>query len=164
MLKLLLLLALVSVTWCQNHSSPITFTNPILKTQGADPWVIRHDGWYYMTLSTGTAITLLRSTLLTYVSPPNPWSCLRWDSPTCSFNVRGKVADSVQGRLLGEKALLTPCSDWNSAESKVVFAPAPGLNYSTDIWAPELHKLNGAWYIIFTADPRNDAPPPEVDM
>jgi GH43 family beta-xylosidase len=60
--------------------------------------------------------------------------------------------------------LLTSVSDWNTAESRTLFAPAPGLNYSTDIWAPELHNLNDAWYIIFTADPRNDSPPPEVDM
>jgi GH43 family beta-xylosidase len=55
-------------------------------------------------------------------------------------------------------------SDWNNAESRTIFTAAPGLNYSTDIWAPELHSLDDAWYLIFTADPRNDAPPPEVDM
>lgn len=31
-------------------------------------------------------------------------------------------------------------------------------------WAPELHHINDRWYIIFTADPNNDAPPPETDM
>ncbi|KAJ4303318.1 hypothetical protein N0V90_002211 [Kalmusia sp. IMI 367209] len=54
--------------------------------------------------------------------------------------------------------------DWETAESKVLFKPPPGLNYSTDIWAPELHNLNDTWYIIFTADPHNDSPPPEVEM
>lgn len=37
-----------------------TFTNPILET-GADPWVIKYDGYYYMTYTTATNITLLRS-------------------------------------------------------------------------------------------------------
>ena len=58
-------------------------------------------------------------------------------------------------------------SDWNDAESKLVLAPDPGLAYSTDIWAPELHKLQGFenhWYIIFTADPNYDNPSPEIDM
>jgi len=68
-----------------------------------------------------------------------------------------------QASLWKTCVLISP-SDWNAAESRTIFAPAPGLNYSTDIWAPELHNLSGSWYIIFTADPRNDAPPPEVDM
>jgi hypothetical protein len=67
MLQLLLTVALATVAWCQNHSSPNTFTNPVLDAGGADPWVIRHDGWYYMTLSTNDKITLLRSKVLTYV-------------------------------------------------------------------------------------------------
>jgi hypothetical protein len=25
--------------------------------------------------------------------------------------------------------------------------------YSTDLWAPELHKIDDKWYIIFTGDP-----------
>jgi GH43 family beta-xylosidase len=36
-------------------------------------------------------------------------------------------------------------TDWNNAESKLVFQPPPGLNYSTDLWAPEIHYLNGNW-------------------
>jgi GH43 family beta-xylosidase len=59
---------------------------------------------------------------------------------------------------------LTCSRDWNNAEKKLLFDPPPGFNYSTDIWAPELHSLNGNWYVIFTADPRSDSPPPEVDM
>ena len=62
--------------------------------------------------------------------------------------------------LLRSKVL----TDWNNAESKALFTPPPGMNYSTDLWAPELHQLDGAWYVIFTADPRNDSPSPEVDM
>lgn len=38
------------------------------------------------------------------------------------------------------------------------------MNYSTDLWAPELHNINNKWYVIFTADPHSDAPPPETDM
>lgn len=37
-----------------------TYTNPILDT-GADPWMIKHDGYYYLTYTTATNITLLRS-------------------------------------------------------------------------------------------------------
>ena len=55
-------------------------------------------------------------------------------------------------------------TDWNSAESKLLLSPKPGLAYSTDIWAPEVHKINGKWYVIFTADPNHDSPSPEIDM
>ena len=46
----------------------------------------------------------------------------------------------------------------------MLFKPLPGQNYSTDIWAPELHFIDGKWFVIFTGDPNGDNPPPEVDM
>ncbi|KAF2147401.1 glycoside hydrolase family 43 protein [Aplosporella prunicola CBS 121167] len=55
-------------------------------------------------------------------------------------------------------------TDWDNAEKKVIFTPPAGQNYSTDLWAPELHEFDGQWYVIFTADPNGDSPPPEVDM
>jgi GH43 family beta-xylosidase len=59
---------------------------------------------------------------------------------------------------------LTLTSDWNNAERRLLFQPPPGMNYSTDIWAPELHLIAQRWYVIFTADPHGDSPVPEVDM
>lgn len=55
-------------------------------------------------------------------------------------------------------------TDWNNADVKLAFNPPPGMNYSTDLWAPELHLIDNNWYIIFTADPNSDTPPPETDM
>lgn len=37
-----------------------TFTNPILET-GADPWMVQYEGYYYLTYTTATNITILRS-------------------------------------------------------------------------------------------------------
>ena len=54
-------------------------------------------------------------------------------------------------------------TDWNSADNKTVFNPAYGHDYSTDLWAPELHAFDDKWYIIFTADPNYDSPNPAVD-
>lgn len=51
-------------------------------------------------------------------------------------------------------------TDWDNAEVKLVFSPSPGMNYSTDLWAPELHNIAGTWYFIFSADPYADNPPP----
>ncbi|KAF2807974.1 putative xylan 1,4-beta-Xylosidase [Mytilinidion resinicola] len=55
-------------------------------------------------------------------------------------------------------------TDWKNADAKLLFKPPEGLNYSTDLWAPEIHQIDGRWYVIFTADPNGDSPPPEVDM
>lgn len=54
--------------------------------------------------------------------------------------------------------------DWNDAETRLIFDPPKGFNYSTDLWAPELHQIESRWYIIFTADPNSDSPIPEIDM
>lgn len=68
---LCLLATLVSVitpAMAQNDTSN-TFTNPLVhlggQIGGADPWVIRHDGFYYMTYTTVTNITIMRSPVLT---------------------------------------------------------------------------------------------------
>lgn len=113
-----LLVSLLSLATAQSITST-TYTNPILDAGGADPWVIRHGDYYYMTYTTATNITILRSSVLT---------------------------------------------DWNSADVKLAFEPPSGYNYSTDLWAPELHFIDQKWYIIFTADPNYDQPPPETDM
>jgi GH43 family beta-xylosidase len=48
-------------------------------------------------------------------------------------------------------------SQLSRAVGKTVWtAPASGP-YSRNIWAPELHQLNGKWYFYFAADDGNDA-------
>ncbi|UNI17611.1 hypothetical protein JDV02_003942 [Purpureocillium takamizusanense] len=41
--------------------------------------------------------------------------------------------------------------DFFGAQKTVVWQPQPGSRWSADIWAPELHWLNGTWYIYATA-------------
>ncbi len=43
-------------------------------------------------------------------------------------------------------------TDLRHAEQKIVWTPPKTGPYSNDIWAPELHFLDGAWYLYFTAD------------
>jgi GH43 family beta-xylosidase len=43
-------------------------------------------------------------------------------------------------------------TDLRHAAKKVVWTPPPSGPYSREIWAPELHFLNGKWYIYFAAD------------
>ena len=42
--------------------------------------------------------------------------------------------------------------DLGQAEKKVVWSPPASGPYSHDLWAPELHFLEGKWYIYFAAD------------
>ncbi len=42
--------------------------------------------------------------------------------------------------------------DLKTAEKKVVWTPPAEGPYSHDIWAPEIHRLSGKWYIYFAAD------------
>ncbi len=39
-----------------------------------------------------------------------------------------------------------------TAKNKIAFTPPANGSYSKDIWAPEIHFLNGKWYIYFAAD------------
>ena len=80
-----------------------TFQNPI--AVGADPWVVRHGGYYYWCLSENDlGVAVYRSRSLT---------------------------------ALGEKHIV-----WR--------APASGP-YSAQVWAPELHRFEGRWYIYVAA-------------
>ena len=47
-------------------------------------------------------------------------------------------------------------ADLATAETKVVWTPPPAGAWSRDIWAPELHFLDGKWYIYFAADNGNN--------
>jgi GH43 family beta-xylosidase len=43
-------------------------------------------------------------------------------------------------------------TDLRNARKKVVWTPPPGQPYSRDLWAPELHRYDGRWYLYFAAD------------
>ena len=90
------------------YSHGATFTNPLYP--GADPCVIRHQGWYYACQAgVGGRIEVYRSR-----SPVDRGTCAVVWTP--------------------------PAKGWNRAQ----------------IWAPELHRLRGRWYIYYAAsDGRN---------
>ena len=80
-------------------SQDCRFANPV--AAGADPWVVRHDGSYYLVQSKDRTIWVYKSDRLT--------------EPT-----QNGVA--------------------------VWTAPHNGWNHS-NVWAPELHYIDGRWYI-----------------
>ncbi len=38
------------------------------------------------------------------------------------------------------------------APERTLWTPPPGTRYSRELWAPELHYLDGKWYVYFAAD------------
>lgn len=47
-------------------------------------------------------------------------------------------------------------ADLRTAEKKIVFTPPAHGPYSKEIWAPEIHFLQGKWYLYFAADSGNN--------
>ncbi|MRG44092.1 family 43 glycosylhydrolase [Chitinophaga sp. SYP-B3965] len=55
----------------------------------------------------------------------------------------------------GSKLVLyetTAMSELASAKYDEAWIPPTGMPYSKNLWAPELHEINGKWYIYFAAD------------
>ncbi len=48
-------------------------------------------------------------------------------------------------------------TDLRHAEKKVVWTPEPGHPWSSELWAPELHRWGNKWYIYFAADTGENA-------
>jgi GH43 family beta-xylosidase len=89
--------------------APATFANPI--APGADPWVVRHGGFYY------------------------------WCASEDDLGVAVYRSASLTER--GTKTII-----WR--------APRSGP-HSAQVWAPELHRLDGRWYVYVAAsDGRNE--------
>lgn len=88
-----------------------TFTNPLLK-DGADPWTIFRDGYYY------------------YIHTEREKLSIR------------KTKD---------------LAELSTAQVKTIWMPPSTGPNSALIWAPELHFLDGKWYVYYTATDKNNS-------
>ena len=43
-------------------------------------------------------------------------------------------------------------SNLKTAERKTIYIPPPNTPYSKELWAPEIHFIQGKWYVYFAAD------------
>ncbi len=75
-------------------------------------------------------------------SGADPWA-IHKDGWYYYTNTTGRNLTLWKTRTLAELA---------RAEKKVVWTPPPGTTYSKQLWAPELHFLDGKWYLLFSAD------------
>jgi GH43 family beta-xylosidase len=83
--------------------SATTFANPLYK--GADPWVVRHGGFYYL----------------------------------CQTGPGGRL-EVWKSRSLVDRG-----------ERRVVWTPPQRGWNRAQVWAPELHRIGGRWYIYYAA-------------
>jgi GH43 family beta-xylosidase len=99
--SILVLLGAIALT-----SAQLTFTNPILDRNSADPAILRLGDFYYLTLSENTErdLTIFKSPILT---------------------------------------------SFREAESKIAYSAPAGYS---NLWASEMHLIDGELYIYFTMD------------
>ncbi|MFC8366500.1 family 43 glycosylhydrolase [Streptomyces sp. NPDC057239] len=106
--RLLTLLAalLLALSLGQSSAQAASFGNPVKAQKGADPWIVRHDGDYYLISTSWTDVITIRK------------------SPT-----------------LGGLATAPSVQVWQG----------DAASRCCNIWAPELHYLNGRWYLYYVA-------------
>ena len=100
-----------------------TFLNPV--REGADPWIVKHDGKYYTCRSIQRGIWVTESPYMT------------------------KFVDDAGTEIT-----------WEQARKKVWTPPALTSDKwnVAQHWAPELHYINGNWYIFYAAGRQQSAP------
>jgi len=75
------------------------------------------------------------------VDTPDPWMI----SGNGVYYLTFTLANRIE---IWESPLM---EDFFNARKTVVWQPKKGSQWSADMWAPELHSLNGVWYIYATA-------------
>lgn len=79
-------------------------------------------------------------------SGADPW-CIYKDSFYYYTNTTGKNITVWKTKSIADLA---------TAEKKVIFTPPATGPYSKELWAPEIHFLQGKWYVYFAADSGNN--------
>jgi GH43 family beta-xylosidase len=84
---------------------------------------------------------------LTFTNPllpsgADPWSIYK-DGYYYYTNTLGDRIDIWKTKSL---------ADLKTAKRKTIWTPPKGTSYSKEIWAPEIHFIQGKWYVYFAAD------------
>jgi GH43 family beta-xylosidase len=75
-------------------------------------------------------------------SGADPWSIYK-DGYYYYTNTLGNRIDIWKTKSL---------ADLKTAERKTIWTPPHGTSYSKELWAPEIHFIQGKWYVYFAAD------------
>ncbi|WP_445738172.1 glycoside hydrolase family 43 protein [Mariniflexile sp.] len=74
-------------------------------------------------------------------SGPDPWVFKNGDEYFVTFTTGNNITLVRTNKM----------SDLKNGTKKVIWIPPAGGMNSKEIWAPELHKINGAWYVYYAA-------------
>lgn len=102
----------------------------------------------------GSNLRASKTTPLGFSNPLGPGAdpfVLHWDGQYYMVNTTGNNVRMERANNLEDIHISNPASS-----SQIVWEPPGGLSYSEQIWAPELHRLNGKWYIYVAASDGNN--------
>ncbi len=105
----------------------------------------------YLSIFLITVITTVSYSQQTFTNPllpsgADPW-CIYKDGYYYYTNSTGRNITIWKTKNI---------TDLKSAEKKIVWEPPSAGPYSKEIWAPEIHYLQGNWYVYFAADSGNN--------
>eukprot|EP01120_Amphizonella_sp_Union-15-10_P004255 TRINITY_DN14888_c0_g1_i1.p1 TRINITY_DN14888_c0_g1~~TRINITY_DN14888_c0_g1_i1.p1 ORF type:complete len:378 (+),score=74.05 TRINITY_DN14888_c0_g1_i1:85-1134(+) len=159
------------------HAANETFHNPILNGEGADPWVLQWQGYYYMTHSTGNQILILKSKYLYNFrdaqvnvafapAPGTPYSTALWapELHRIDNNFYVYFAATDNNNNVNHRMYVIQANDPNNPMGAYTFK---GKIYdpSRDYWAIDgtvLQYENGKNYFIWSGWSVNNGVDPKV--
>ena len=161
--------AIAFLLWAWRVATPLlagTFTNPIV-SDGADPWVVYRDGYYYLTYTTGSNVQIHRATRLTGTNGIGTAPVTTVFSPLAPYN---QEVWAPELHFLGNKAYLYyAADDGNNANHRMFVAESdttgPDFSFvskgkifdtTTDRWAIDgtvLEANDGSLYLIWSGWP-----------
>ena len=128
------------------HSCPTSLTSPIKHAVGNKQKFMKHLFKYFFLVLMIFNINIIYAQQ-TFTNPllpsgPDPWSIYK-DGYYYYMSTTGNNLTVWKTKNI---------ANLSTAEKKVVWTPPSIGAYSKDIWAPEIHFLQGKWYIYFAAD------------
>ncbi len=102
---------------------------------------------YCFALLTGCKTVQLPTGSATFTNPLLPSGADPWSIYKDGFYYyTNTVSDSL---VIWKTATLAALA---TAQRKTIWIPPPNTTYSKQLWAPEIHFLEGKWYVYFAAD------------
>ena len=71
------------------------------------------------------------------VDTPDPWMIAANNRFYLTFTLGDRIEIWSSDKM----------EDFRRCQKSLVWQPKPGSEWSADIWAPELHQMQGQWYI-----------------
>lgn len=159
------------------RSAPVTFTNPVRVAEGADPWVVYRNGFYYYTATSGNEVRITKSKTLAGLASEQAVTV--WRRPETGPNARDVWAPELHFLRGKWWVYYTATSQDGSDANRRVFAleaqtPDPQGAYSDrgqilvpgeDVYAIDgtvFEREDGALFFLWSGRPTNGPGPQNI--